>query len=270
MKKEMKAANIFAKAGQKKLAKHERREAMGKEKDTPAIAKKEMATLKKAKAPKDVMDYEKSEHSAMGMKRGGKVKKYAKGGGVAERGISPTKHYSGEEDYGSEVENDNTDAEGYGTKIERSEPKEDYSSAAFRKAYAAAKAKGENFKWKRPNGQEYTVAVKDAEPAKKESTSSGSKMSSDGPASRKALGVRPRKEPTFGEALGAKYGTAGQRAEAKKEGRGSAFSGRFGTEKMRKDYVSGYAGGGSVMKYSRGDGVASRGKTKANSGKRYV
>lgn len=71
MKKEMKAAKIFAKAGEKKLAAHERREAMGKEEDTPAIAKKEMSVLKKAKAPKDVMDYEKSEHKEMGMKGGG-------------------------------------------------------------------------------------------------------------------------------------------------------------------------------------------------------
>lgn len=71
VKKEMKAANIFAKMGEKKLAKHERREAEGKEKDTPAIARKEMAALKAAKAPKDVMEYEKGEHAEMGMKRGG-------------------------------------------------------------------------------------------------------------------------------------------------------------------------------------------------------
>lgn len=82
VKKEMKAANIFAKAGEKKLAAHERREAAGKEKDTPAIAKKEMSVLKKAKAPKDVMGYEASEHADMGMKKGGKVKKYAEGGNV--------------------------------------------------------------------------------------------------------------------------------------------------------------------------------------------
>lgn len=80
VKKEMKAAGIFAKAGEKKLAAHERREAMGKEKDTPAIAKKEMSALKKAKAPKDVMKYEREEHSDMGMKHGGKIKKYADGG----------------------------------------------------------------------------------------------------------------------------------------------------------------------------------------------
>lgn len=86
MKKEMKAAKIFAKAGEKKLAAHERREAAGKEKDTPAIAKKEMSVLKKAKAPKDVMKYEREEHASMGMKKGGKVKKYARGGGIESRG----------------------------------------------------------------------------------------------------------------------------------------------------------------------------------------
>jgi hypothetical protein len=86
VKKEMKAAKIFAKAGEKKLAAHERREAAGKEKDTPAIAKKEMSVLKKAKAPKDVMKYEREEHASMGMKKGGKVKKYARGGGIESRG----------------------------------------------------------------------------------------------------------------------------------------------------------------------------------------
>lgn len=89
VKKEMKAANIFAKAGEKKLAAHERREAAGKEKDTPAIAKKEMSVLKKAKAPKDVMSYEKSEHASMGMKKGGKVKKFADGDLVAGPQMTP-------------------------------------------------------------------------------------------------------------------------------------------------------------------------------------
>ena len=77
VKKEMKAAGIFAKAGEKKLAKHEYREAAGKEKDTPAIAKKEMSVLKRAKAPKDVMDYEKKEHKTM---------KFARGGGIESKG----------------------------------------------------------------------------------------------------------------------------------------------------------------------------------------
>jgi hypothetical protein len=96
VKKEMKAAGIFAKAGEKKLAAHERREAMGKEKDTPAIAKKEMSVLKKAKAPKDVMDYEEKEHKSMGFARGGGIEskgktrgmivKMARGGGIESRG----------------------------------------------------------------------------------------------------------------------------------------------------------------------------------------
>jgi hypothetical protein len=80
VKKELKAAKIFAKAGEKKLAAHERREAAGKEKDTPAIAKKEMSVLRKAKAPKDVMDYESSEHAEMGFKKGGRAKKFGMGG----------------------------------------------------------------------------------------------------------------------------------------------------------------------------------------------
>lgn len=78
VEKEKKTAGIFEKAGEKKLAAHERREAAGKEKDTPAIAKKEEAVLKRVKAPKDVQEYEKSEHKSMGYKKGGGVKKYAK------------------------------------------------------------------------------------------------------------------------------------------------------------------------------------------------
>jgi hypothetical protein len=85
VKKEMKAAGIFAKAGEKKLAKHEYREAAGKEKDTPAIAKKEMSVLKRAKAPKDVMDYEKKEHASMGMKKGGGIESKGKTRGSVVR-----------------------------------------------------------------------------------------------------------------------------------------------------------------------------------------
>ena len=92
VKNEMKAAKVFAKAGEKKLAAHERREAAGKEKDTPAIAKKEEAVLKREKAPKDVQAYEKKEHKSMGMKKGGGVKKYAKQtkrGGSSARMMRP-------------------------------------------------------------------------------------------------------------------------------------------------------------------------------------
>lgn len=99
VKKEMKAAKIFAKAGEKKLAAHERREAMGKEEDTPAIAKKEMSVLKKAKAPKDVMEYEKSEHAEMGMKRGGKVKRMAGGGNPNSGGGNPNSGVTSNDKY---------------------------------------------------------------------------------------------------------------------------------------------------------------------------
>jgi hypothetical protein len=128
VKKEMKAAGIFAKAGEKKLAAHERREAMGKEKDTPAMAKKEMSVLKKAKAPKDVMDYEKKEHKAMG---------FARGGGIESKGKTRGKFFA----EGGDVEDD-TDAEGYGTKITR-------SPRTFAEAFkeARAKGKGTEFTW---------------------------------------------------------------------------------------------------------------------------
>lgn len=87
MKKEMEAAKIFAKAGEKKLAEHERREAEGKEEDTPAVAKKEMAVLKKSKAPKGVMEYERKEHAEMGMKRGGMAGSYRSAAdGITKRG----------------------------------------------------------------------------------------------------------------------------------------------------------------------------------------
>ena len=63
-----KVAGYFAKKGEKKLASHEYREAAGKEKDTPAIAKREMSALKGASS--DMKDYEAKEHKAMGMSMG--------------------------------------------------------------------------------------------------------------------------------------------------------------------------------------------------------
>lgn len=75
-----KVAGFFAKKGEKKLAAHEYREAAGKEKDTPAIAKREMKALKGA--PAAMKNYEKKEHKAMGMKKGGMAGCYAKGGVV--------------------------------------------------------------------------------------------------------------------------------------------------------------------------------------------
>lgn len=71
-------AAYFAKKGEKGLAKHEKREAAGKEKDTRKIAKKEERALKGA--PKKLREYEKKEHKEMGYAKGGKVKRYAEGG----------------------------------------------------------------------------------------------------------------------------------------------------------------------------------------------
>ena len=73
-----KMAAFFAKKGEKGLAKHEKREAMGKEKDTKAIAKKEERAMKGA--PKNLKQYEAKEHKGMGFAKGGNVKRYAEGG----------------------------------------------------------------------------------------------------------------------------------------------------------------------------------------------
>ena len=72
-----KLAAFFAKKGEKGLAKHEKREAEGKEKDTKAIAKKEERAMKGA--PKSLKKYEKKEHKEMG---------FAKGG-MADGGLNP-------------------------------------------------------------------------------------------------------------------------------------------------------------------------------------
>ena len=67
-----KMAAFFAKKGEKSLAKHEKREAAGKEKDTRKIAKKEERVLKNA--PPSLKTYEKAEHKEMGFRKGGHVK----------------------------------------------------------------------------------------------------------------------------------------------------------------------------------------------------
>jgi len=51
----------------------------GKAKETKAIAKEEMKALKRGHAPKAIMEHEKSEHKAMGYKRGGSVETPKKG-----------------------------------------------------------------------------------------------------------------------------------------------------------------------------------------------
>lgn len=76
-------AAFFARKGNKKLAAHERREAAGKEEDTPAMAKREMAFMKANKAPASMIKHEESEMSKMNC--GGKVK-YARGGGIESKG----------------------------------------------------------------------------------------------------------------------------------------------------------------------------------------
>jgi len=73
-----KLAAFFAKKGEKGLAKHENREAMGKEKDTKAIAMKEKRAMKGA--PKSLKQYEAKEHKGMGFAKGGNVKRYGVGG----------------------------------------------------------------------------------------------------------------------------------------------------------------------------------------------
>lgn len=71
-----KMAKYFEKKGEKSLAAHERRESKGKEKDTPAIARREEKAMRGA--PKSLKKYEKEEHKGM--------KKMAKGGGVESKG----------------------------------------------------------------------------------------------------------------------------------------------------------------------------------------
>ena len=77
-------AAFYARKGNKSLAAHERREAEGKEKDTPAIAKREVSFLKAKKAPASMIKHEEDEMAKMNC--GGGVKKYAKGGGIESKG----------------------------------------------------------------------------------------------------------------------------------------------------------------------------------------
>lgn len=75
----------------------------GAVKESKAMAKKEMAFMKKKGAPKSMIKHEKAEAGmeagglkkqmpkpdqmgSLGMKKGGKVKKYAKGGGIEVKG----------------------------------------------------------------------------------------------------------------------------------------------------------------------------------------
>lgn len=64
---------------------------MKAEKDTKAMAKREVEFMRKNKAPKDMLKHEVAEHKSMGMKCGGKVKGYKFGGGVARGTGAATK-----------------------------------------------------------------------------------------------------------------------------------------------------------------------------------
>ena len=253
VKKEMKAAGIFAKAGEKKLAAHERREAMGKEKDTPAMAKKEMSVLKKAKAPKDVMDYEKAEHKAMG---------FARGGGIESKGKTRGKFFAG----GGDIEGD-TDAEGYGTKITR-------SPRTFAEAFkeARAKGKGTEFTW---NGKKVAAYRAGEEPESWKKSKPAAK-----PVEYEIEKPRDTKYDKFVDAMapGAKAKSFDVPKSEKKDVsdkasaaiRTGALQGEINRAQAKRERdmgsygkdVSMYREGGSVKKFARGGGIESKGKTR--------
>ncbi|MEI6481832.1 MAG: hypothetical protein WCO62_00335 [Betaproteobacteria bacterium] len=56
----------------------------GKAKETKSIAHEEMKALKRGHAPKEIMEHEKAEHTAMGYKKGGKIETPHKGFAMAE------------------------------------------------------------------------------------------------------------------------------------------------------------------------------------------
>ena len=55
----------------------------GEMKDSKAMAKKEISFMKKKGAPKSMIKHEEAEY---GMKKGGKAKGYARGGGIEIKG----------------------------------------------------------------------------------------------------------------------------------------------------------------------------------------
>ena len=320
MKKDMKLANLFAKAGEKKLAAHERREAMGKEKDTPAIAKEEMGAMKKAKVPADLVKYEKGEHKAMGFARGGGIESkgktkamgfargggieskgktkamgFARGGGIESKGKTKVKRYNGEE-YGSEVENDNTDAEGYGTKIEGKSAPQTSAPQTFAQKFneARAKGKGTEFTW---NGKKIAAYRAGEEPeswkksAPKElsrdrtydkfvhAMAPGTPMPPDGREPETRGGERGR-NTKFVDAMapGAKAKSFDVPKSEKKDVsdkasaaiRTGALQGEINRAQAKRERdmgsygkdVSMYQKGGSVKKFARGGGIESKGKTR--------
>ena len=259
MKKDMKLANLFAKAGEKKLAAHERREAMGKEKDTPAIAKKEMGVMKKAKAPAGLMKYEKGEHKAMG---------FARGGGIESKGKTKVKRFA---------EGGDLDAEGYGTKIEGKSAPQTFAQA-FKEA--RAKGKGTEFTWKGKKiaayreGEEPKNWKKPASKAEDKDLSevnvTAKRIESDEP---KELG-RNRTYDKFVHAMapGTRMAPSGREPEMRGGTRKRVpitaqptKEGGYSSEEKtlyNNDEPEYLKKGGSVKKFSRGGGVESKGKTR--------
>jgi hypothetical protein len=282
MKQEMKAAGIFAKAGEKKLAAHERREAMGKEKDTPAIAKKEMSVLKKSKAPKDVMKYEKAEHKSMGFARGGGMEskgktrgamvKMARGGGVESKGKTKVKRFAEGGDF-----EDDTDAEGYGTKITRSprtfaeafkEARKKGAGTEFTwngKKIAAYKAGEEPESWKKPAPKAEDKDLSEVAVSAKKLPIADSPMSS-GPTSRKALG-RDTKYDKFVDAMAPGFKEKPRADEPAPKFTAQKVDVRNMFPRSASDRLGGgMKSGGSVKKFARGGGIESKGKTRG----RYI
>lgn len=245
MKPEMKAAGIFAKAGQKKLAAHERREAMGKEKDTPAIAKKEMSVLKKAKAPADVMKYEKAEHKAM---------KFAKGGGIEFKGKTRGKVVKMAE--GGDVE-DLEEVTPTALKTAKG-VQIDEAPETFRQMFARKRREGaKEFTW---NGKKYTTELASNKPPTAQALTKSMVNTMRGTekdvASKKNAADVAKANTT--RATNSLQGEI-NRAQAQRE----RDMGSYGKN------LSMYREGGSVKKYAKGgsiDGCASRGKTKG----RYI
>ena len=287
MKKELKAAGIFAKAGEKKLAAHERREAMGKEKDTPAIAKKEMSVLKKAKAPKDVMKYEKDEHKAMGFARGGGIEskgktrgmivKMARGGGIESKGKTRGKFFAegGEvdtpayKDWLDSINDGVSNASAKRDELEEVTPTArksikavqiDEAPETFKQAFARHRAAGDKgFTW---NGKKFTTEMASSKPTAQSQASRMVDVMKAVDAEKTAAKNRepssrgPGGMPTV--TVAAKRPKMDLRSGAQKNLDYMKESGRDGALFRRE----GRASGGSVKKFARGGGIESRGRTR--------
>ena len=204
--------------------------------ESKAMMKKEVSFMKKKGAPKSMLKHEMAEM------RG---KKFAEGGDVE----------------------DDTDAEGYGTKIERIESK----PQTFKQAFAAARANGEKtFPW---NGKRYTTELaKPKTPGEKSVAAwetamayrdaSNASKNKPGPSARGSTQGRRIGRMYLSDDTARKFGSA--MAPGSKEPERDTTYDKFG-----KTMASGYRGGGSINQkggsmrgYARGGGIESRGKTK--------